>query len=398
LADALLNFGIIGIGSGASGLLRAFRRHPDINVTAVCDVRPDALARFAAEWGAKTYNSVEAFCKHASVDAVWVATPNHLHAPHAIAAANARKHVIVSKPMGLSLAECKAMIDAAERNGVKLMAGHTQGVVPGVRKMTELVQGGEFGRLGMIHSLNYSAWIYLARSPEELDVATGGGVVFRQAPHHIDMVRHVGGGMVRSVRAMTQVLDPDRPVPGMFSAYLEFEDGTPATIVHSGYAHFDPSELTFGIGGWRHEGGVLVAPGTDRRQEDALKENRRYAGGRPVAASGEGAANILMPFGLIIASCAKADIRQSPHGLYIYEDLGERREIELPAGEPAGYRELDEMYQSVVNGHPLIHDGRWGLATQEVTMAIMRSAAERREIMMQHQVPLPRGAFSTTAA
>src|SRR5437588_10354278 len=107
-----LRFGVIGIGSGARGLLKAFKEHPGYKVTAACDTRQEALDRFAAEWGAQVYTDIDDFCKNAPVDVVWVATPNHFHAAHVIKVANAKKPVIVSKPMPTSLAECKAMIDA----------------------------------------------------------------------------------------------------------------------------------------------------------------------------------------------------------------------------------------------------------------------------------------------
>src|SRR5580700_6527265 len=84
--------------------------------------------------------------------------------------------------------------------------------------------------------------------PEELDEALGGGVVYRHAPHLIDTVRLLGGGKLRSVRASVGRWMKERACPGNFSAYLEFEDGTPATIVYNGYGYFDTSELTWGFG------------------------------------------------------------------------------------------------------------------------------------------------------
>ena len=391
--EPTLRFGIVGIGSGARGLLRAFEKHPNIKITAATDVRADALDKFAGEYGAETFSSVEDMCHSPNVDAVWVATPNHFHAEHVITAADHKKHVIVSKPMAITLDQCKEMISAADRNGVKLLAGHTQSIVLGLRKMAEVVRSGELGKLAMVHSWNFTPWLYRPRMPEELDASKGGGVVFRQSPHHIDMVRLIAGGMVRSVRAMTLQLDPARPVPGAFTAYLEFEDGTPATIVYSGLGHFDSADLTFGMGGFspgtRAE--ALVSSGMSSEQEQALKEARRYTAGSEQqitpAARTEDAG--LSPFGFTLACCERGDIRQSPRGLIIYEELGKQREVELTGGEPRGYPELDEMYQAVVHDRPIVHDGRWGLATQEVTMAIIQSAQERREIMMVHQVAVP---------
>ena len=398
MADTVLNFGVIGIGSGARGLLKAFKEHPGYKVTAACDTRQEALDRFHAEWGAETFTSVDDFCRNAKVDAVWIATPNHFHAEHVIKAASAKKHVIVSKPMATTLDECKAMIDAADRNGVRLIAGHAQGIMPGVRKMAELVQSGQYGPLGMVNSWNYTPWIYRPRMPEELNVATGGGIIFRQSPHHIDIVRLVAGGMVRSVRAMTKVMDESRPVPGIFACYLEFEGDIPCTMVYDGYGHFDSAELTHGVvSGRRQE--ALVGAGMSREQEEELKEARRFTSTereRPTntgPGGGDGDGSGLSPFGLTIASLQKAAIRQSATGLIIYHDQGEREEIPLQ-GEPRGWAELTELYGNVVNGKPIIHDGRWGLATQEVTMAIIESAEQRKEIQMQYQVPLPKDTFA----
>jgi phthalate 4,5-cis-dihydrodiol dehydrogenase len=160
-----------------------------------------------------------------------VATPNQLHAKHVIAAAERGKHVIVSKPMAITLQEAAAMNDAADRNGVKLLAGHTQSMAPTIRKMAEMVHGGELGRLGMLHTWHFTDWMYRPRLPAELDVDQGGGPVFRQASHQVDIVRFIAGGLVGSVRANMVQLDVERGAPGAYTAYLEFEDGTPATIV-----------------------------------------------------------------------------------------------------------------------------------------------------------------------
>jgi len=90
-----------------------------------------------------------------------------------------------------------------------------------------------------------------------------------------------------------------------------------------------------------------------------------------------------------VCSTEHADIRQSPEGLVVYGDDGVREDVELPRGEPRGWAELDELYQAVTAGTPVIHDGRWGLATQEVAVAILESARTRKEVFLRHQVPLP---------
>ena len=119
---------------------------------------------------------------------------------------------------------------------------------PDIQAMWAIARSGELGRLIAINSWLSTDWLLKPRVAEEIDEALGGGVVYRHAPHLIDTVRLLGGGRVRSVRAMVGRWMPERPCPGNFSAYLEFEDGTPATIAYNGYGYFDTSELTWGIG------------------------------------------------------------------------------------------------------------------------------------------------------
>jgi phthalate 4,5-cis-dihydrodiol dehydrogenase len=379
-----LRWGLIGLGSGASNLLEGFGRNPHVRVTAACDVRKDAVEAFARQYDAEPFTSAEELCKSPNVDAVWVATPNHLHAEHVILAVNHGKHATVSKPMAISLEECEAMNEAAERNGVVLLCGHTQAMQAPIHKMAELVWSGQYGRLGMVHSWNYTDWIYRPRMPYELDVSQGGGAVYRQSPHHIDIVRLIGGGLVRSVRAMTLEIDPRRPAPGGFVVFLQFEDGVPSTIVYNGYGHFETSEITFG----GRVGIPTVSRDTTPEEEAAMKESRRYTATAGSGNSGGPERARHTAFGFTIASCEKADIRQSPNGLWIYDESG-KHELEIPKEQSRGEAEFEEMYQAVVEKKRVIHDGRWGEATHEVTLAIMESARTGKDVVLSHQVPVP---------
>src|SRR5438045_1377686 len=98
----------------------------------------------------------------------------------------------------------------------------------------------------MIHASYYTDFLYRPRRPEELDTARGGGVVFSQGAHQLDIVRLLGGGRVRSLRARTGAWDPKRATEGAYTAILDFDNGAFASITYSGYAHFDSDELS----GW----------------------------------------------------------------------------------------------------------------------------------------------------
>ena len=135
-----LRFGFAGLGVASTQIIPDVANHPGVKITAAADVRPAALEHFAKEFGAETFLSVEDLVKSPNVDAIYVATPNHLHAEHVIMAAEYGKHVIVEKPMALTIEECEAMNAAAEKHGIKLLCGHTHSFDPPIRRMRQIVR------------------------------------------------------------------------------------------------------------------------------------------------------------------------------------------------------------------------------------------------------------------
>lgn len=395
-----LRLAMAGLGVGSTYVLRGAERSPYCEIVAAADLRRGALEAFGAKYGGRVYGSVKELCADREVDVVWIATPNQFHREHTITADEHGKHIICTKPMALTVAECERMCDAAEQNGVKLLCGQTWSMSPDMEAMARIAQSGELGRLIAINLWFSTDWLIKPRVKEELDEASGGGVVYRHAPHLIDTMRLFGGGRVRSVRAMVGRWMKERPCPGNFSAYLEFEDGTPATIVYNGYGYFDTSELTWGIGNrmYAAAGRPTVRRALRRGDDHAedAKETMRFGAatshalGRwstePPQVAGT-RANIGW-FGLVVASFEHGDIRQSPNGLYVYGDEG-RREIPVEGGRGVGQIEIKEMYEAIYAGKSFIHDGRWATATLEVGNAMVESARERREIMLTHQCGLP---------
>ena len=383
------------ISIGAAGLGRAFSlmaptlaSDARVRLVAAADPRPEARARFEADFGGRAYASVEALCADPGVDAVYVATPHQHHAAHTILAAAAGKHVLVEKPMALGLDECAAMSAAARAHGVHLIVGHSHSFDAPIASTRKIIESGAYGRLRMISALNFTDFLYRPRRPEELDTARGGGAVFNQAAHHVDIARLLGGGRVRTVRAQTGAWDPARPTDGAYSALLSFEDGLCASLVYSGYAHFDSDELC----GWIGEGGQRKDPGAygaARRalagDEVALKNARNYGGSEFAPAGGM---RLHQHFGLLIASCERADLRPTPEGVMIYGDT-ERRLEPLPAPKVQRAEVIDELHAALVEGKPPRHDGEWGAATLEVCLAILRSSREGREIALPSQTALP---------
>ena len=111
----------------------------------------------------------------------------------------------------------------------------------------------------------------------------------------------------------------------------------------------------------------------------------RPGGGRPSRA-----ARFMNDLGLLIVTCERGVLRQSPNGVYVYNDDGVREEpISGVDGPGPSDPTLQEAYDGIVLGRPIFHDGRWGMATLEVQIALMQSAREHREVLLRHQVPVP---------
>ena len=396
VAGRKLKLGIVGIGVGASEILPAMESTPQIELVAGADVNRRVLETFQARYGARVYGSIEQLCEDPDVEAVWISTPNKFHAPHTIIAAQRGKHVVMEKPMAISLQEAKTMISAAEQSQIKLICGHTQSFGPHIRTMRRIIRSGELGKLCAMHVWAYTDWMLRPRTAEELDLAQGGGVPYRQGPHQIDTLRLLGSGMVRSVRGTTGQWFAGRPIPGYYSAFIEFEDGTPATLMHNGYGYFLASALVpWGTDRMRYASEERSAirkqllDGT--RNENQDKDAMRIGGaqeGQLFRRQGERRPWVPNDLGILIVSCERGDIRQSQYGLYVHSDDGVK-DVPLLEGSTSRRAELEELYNAVVLDRPIRHTGPWGMATLEVCLAIMQSARERREIFLSHQVPAP---------
>jgi phthalate 4,5-cis-dihydrodiol dehydrogenase len=369
-------------------MLPTFAADPRVALVAAADPRGEARQRFAAEFAAQAYDRVEDLCADPAVEVVYVATPHQFHAAHAVLAASRGKHVLVEKPLALTLADCDAIIAATRQAGVRLVVGHSHSFDAPILRLRALIDSGAFGAVRMIAAFNYTDYLRRPRRPEELDTAQGGGAVFNQAAHQVDMVRLVGGGRVASVRAATGAWDAARATEGAYAALLTFADGAFASIAYSGYGHFDSDEFT----DWIAEMGQTKAPyaGAARprfanaQEEAAFKAARNYGGAayRPPPA-----ATAHQHFGTLIVSCARADLRALPTGVMIYQDGAARLEALAPPAVPRA-EVIDELFGAVVHGEAPLHDGAWAAATLEVLLAMLRSAREGREVALTRQVGL----------
>src|SRR3954464_8438549 len=206
-----IGLGIVGLGMAGAVMVNAAADHPDFILKAGADPHPAPRQAFAADHNARAYEDVRMLVRDPAVSVVYIATPHQFHAEHAVLAAEHGKHIILEKPMALTLAECDVILAAVERHKVHLIVGHTHAFDPPVRLMRDIIAGEELGKLGLIHSLNYTNYLYRPRRPEELDTSLGGGILFTRVPHQTNPARWLGGAFARGVRPSPTGLDPSGP-------------------------------------------------------------------------------------------------------------------------------------------------------------------------------------------
>lgn len=393
-SERVLGVGVIGLGGASLAMIPKFARNPKFRIAAAADIDTEILDRFRKDFpNAESYDDAAGLCASRNVDLVYIATPNRFHAQHADMALDSKKHVLIEKPMTIDIAGAERMIATAKRNGVLLGVNVKHSFEPRVLRLREMARAGELGKLRMINSWRFVDWLYRPRTAEERTPEFGGGLLWRQGAHHFDFIRTIAGGMVRSLRGSADVWDPARRVPGCYTAYLDFEDGTVSTIINSGYDHFSSLELVqsgFSVDPANHAKArreLRMAPDPDWEERAAREE--RYGGGRMRSNNPKPAQPSLgwIMGGPLIASFDKGDVRMTPGGLMVYGDE-ELREIKLGVkGEDGRDGRINTYYDAIVGDRPLPADGAWGMATLEVILAIEESGKTRKEAQLRHQVP-----------
>jgi phthalate 4,5-cis-dihydrodiol dehydrogenase len=393
MGERQIALGVAGLGVGFSLMLPTLRTDPRLKLVAAADPRPEARARFAADFSAHAYETVDELVRDDAVEAVYIATPHQFHAQHAILCAHGKKHVLIEKPMAVTLGECDAMIAAAGEAGVHMVVGHSHSFDAPILQSRRLIASGAFGGLRLITAFNFTDFMYRPRRPEEFDIARGGGVVFNQGAHQVDVARLLAGGLAETVRAYTGIWDPARPSQGAYSAFITFAGGIAATLTYSGYAHFDSDEFC----DWISETGApkqhaafatrralssLASPGEEAELKLSKSYGRRRSGGESTAGG-----LLHQHFGVVIASCEGADLRPLANGVMVYAN-DDARLVSLPAPTVPRAEVIDELYDAVVLNRAPLHSGAWGLATLEVCHAIVSSAREGQEQRLAHQIAI----------
>jgi UDP-N-acetyl-2-amino-2-deoxyglucuronate dehydrogenase len=221
----MVRFGVVGCGVIHGNHCHALQAIDGASLAAVYDVEADRSASASETFGVPAVASLEAMWD--LVDAVSVCVPSGLHAEIGIAAARAGKHVIVEKPIDVTLAAATALVEEGEKAGVKLATISQHRFAKDIQHVRAAAQSGDLGKL--IAGDAYTKWFRTQayydsgawRGTWKLD---GGGCLMNQGVHYVDMIQWVMGG-VKAVRAMTRTVSHNIETEDISNALVEYENG-----------------------------------------------------------------------------------------------------------------------------------------------------------------------------
>jgi phthalate 4,5-cis-dihydrodiol dehydrogenase len=364
-------------------MIRAARTDPHIVLAAGADPQTAPRDRFAWAFSAKAFADFEAMCREPELDAIYIASPHRFHADQATYALGCGKHVVVEKPMALDVADCDRMIRASEVSGKGIIVGHTHAFDPNVRAIADLARGGTLGPLGMIACLNYNDFLFRPHRSDEFDPTFGGGILFNQIAHQVEVARLIADSPVLRVQAHLGALSTHRPAPGHGTAMIFFAGGCVASLVFSAYDGFDSDEWHYKIaeGGTskQHVNGATRLAFESRSGSETEAHFGLAYGARDLPNEQP----FLPHFGVLIATFQIGDVRLAPNGLTVYRADGiEDLPIERGSSRPGHGDVLADLYRLVRTNVPSRFDAAWGRDTIAVLTALKTSATEGREVSL----------------
>jgi len=184
-----INIAVIGTGIMGKNHARVYDGLENVNLVAVCDVNEEAK-EIASEFKANYYKDYKEMLEKESVDAVSICVPTKLHKEVALEVTKNKINLLVEKPIATTTEEAKEIIDAAEKNDVKLMIGHIERFNPVIVELKKRVENNELGKVFLIKSERFSPF-----PKRVVDV----GVTIDLSVHDIDVMQHLLGSKVKNV-------------------------------------------------------------------------------------------------------------------------------------------------------------------------------------------------------
>ena len=336
-----VRFALIGCGMIANFHATAIERIPEAELVGVFDEYRPGAERFVQTRPVRIFDTLEALLASDEVDAVGICTPSGLHTAQAVQAMRAGKHIVVEKPMSLTLADADLLIQTAGETGVKVCVISQFRFSEAVQEIRRAIEAGAFGTIvsGSLQMKYYRSQEYYAsggwRGTWAMD---GGGCLMNQGIHGVDMFRYLMGP-VKSITALTKTQTRNVEVEDSAVAILEFQNGAVGTL----------------------EGSTTCYPGYPRRLEicgDAgsvvLEEDSILRWDLPIPCN--------LPVGRDAQSVASSDPK---------------------AIDVAGHgRQIGNLVDAILHGAPLMADAASGRPPLEVILGIYESSRTGRTVLL----------------
>lgn len=277
----VVRYALVGYGKVAHVHATAIKDAKESELVAVWGRDLTKAQAFATEWDIRPYTDLALMVKEAHVDAIIITTPHPLHKEHTIAALEAGAHVLVEKPMALTVADCTEMIECAQRMGKKLSVVSQRRWIPASRRIKDAIEAGKLGvpMIGQVTMLGWRDEAYYKSDPwrGKWDLE-GGGVLINQAPHQLDLL-HWFLGPVKEVYAQwDNVNHPYIEVEDTAVATVRFESGAMASILVSNsqkpgiYAKVHVHGSSAYSAGVQTDGGAMFVAGMSTVLEPPLND------------------------------------------------------------------------------------------------------------------------------
>jgi len=207
-----IGYAVIGLGRIAGHFMPGIRASSNSQITGLVTGHRDKADKVAGDYGVPSgsiysYDNFDSIADNKSIDAVYVALPNSMHAEYTIRAAKAGKHVLCEKPMAVNVSECEAMIAACKKNRVKLMIAYRCHFEPMNLRAVKLLRDGALGQIQTIES-TYGFNI----RPGEWRLSkkmAGGGPLFDVGIYSLNACRYLTGEEPEHISAYASVIDRD---------------------------------------------------------------------------------------------------------------------------------------------------------------------------------------------
>lgn len=288
-----MNFAIVGCGFIAKKHARVISEIKEANLVAVNDKYPKAMDFYVYEYGAKGYTELADMLERDDIDIISICTPTGLHAPLAVQIANAGKHIILEKPIAMTLEDANMIIEACDRNNVKLSVVHPNRYRPVVQKLREILDQNLLGKIS-----HANATVNWNRNQEYYDQSiwrgtkeSDGGALMNQAIHNLDLLLWFMGEP-KQLFSMEATRLRQIEAEDVSTGVIQFESGALGMVEASTTVHgqnFEESITLFGEKGTVKIGGKnaiyfehLELEGMDQEEiNKQVDEIRKEPWGRP---------------------------------------------------------------------------------------------------------------------